>query len=108
MKLFESFLRDCAVLGLGPHQSTAMMASKYPFNRKIVQTCLILGSVTILSYSYLFLEAKTFQEYAMSVYVTSTFLLSIAAYLIFVWKNGSICELIDTARKITNDSESDL
>lgn len=101
MKLLQSVVRDFVVLGLGPHQLT----QKYPINRENVQEL----SIQFLAFShcsaYLFLDAKTFEDYTLSVYVCTTLILLILVYMIFMWKNRSICELIVNAEKMIDKRE---
>lgn len=103
MKVLQSALRDCAVLGLGPDQS---LAQKYPINRKNVQILFILCFALTSCYAFLFREAETFQECAIAVHLSSTFMLTAEVYVIFLWKNQSMCKLIDTFEKTINDRES--
>lgn len=103
MKILQLALHACAALGFGPYQSPTQ---KYPINRKSVQAlfihCLALSS----SLAFLFLDANTFQECAMSFYVSTTLMFNIATYVIFIWKNESICKLSKSVEKTVDESES--
>lgn len=101
MKIFQTVLRFSVVLGLDRQQSTTQ---KYPINGKQVQTLSILCLSLSFCCAYLFLEAKTFEKFALSAYVSSVFLLGIVSYTISVWKNQSILNLFDNAEEIINES----
>lgn len=106
MKILQLAQRNCAFVGLIPLQSgTAATTQQYPINRKSMQTffvlCLALGSCG----AYLSLEAKTFQEVAVSVYISSSLLLGFVAFVIFVWKNQSVFELIENGEKLIDAGE---
>ena len=102
MKILQSALHGCATLGFGPQQPTTQ---KYPINRKNMRALSILCSALILSCTYFFLNANTFQEYAMSVYVSTTLMLGIGVYLIFIWKNQPIGKLFELFEKTIDESE---
>lgn len=101
MKIFQLVLRGLIELGLGPQQLT----QKKPFKSKMVKILCILLFTLCSSCAYLFLEAQTFEDYTLSVYTSSSILLVIVGYTIFMWKNRPICELFDKAEKIIDESE---
>lgn len=100
MKFLQLALADFAVVGLGPNRATAQQ-----INRKNVQTFFILCVASILCLAYLLLEANTFQKFAMSVYVASTFLLGAVVYSIVVWKNETLCRILVSIEKIVDKSK---
>lgn len=101
MKIFQSVLRDCVVLGLGQQKLT----QKYPLNKENVQAFIILCIAISSTSVSLFHETNTFQDYAVSVYASSTAILTAALYLIFVWENQAFCELIENTEKALNESK---
>lgn len=104
MKILQSALRGYAVLGLGQHKST----QKYPLNKENLQTLIILCIAISSTSVYLFHEAKTFQDYTVSVYTSSSVIHGFVGYVIFIWKNQPICELIENVQKALNESEFDI
>lgn len=101
MKTFQLVVRGFQALGLGPQELT----QRNPINRKIVKILCILLVSLCSSCAYSFLEAQTFEDYTLSVYVSSTLLLVIVGYTIFMWKNRPIFELFDKAEKLIMESE---
>lgn len=103
MKLFQHSLRGLVVLGLGPlYQSTGQ---RYPINRKNALIQFILYSATGLCCAYLLYKANSFSEFAMSVYITTSFVLVAIVYSLCIWKNHIICELLTEFERIINESE---
>lgn len=103
MKILQLIQHDFRVLGVGTlHQS---IAQNYTVNKKFVHKffilCLDIGSCCV----YFCIDANSFQEYSMSVYVSTTFMLGAVAYAICVWKNQPIFETIDKAEKTIDESE---
>lgn len=101
MKIFQFVVRGFTDLGLGPQELT----QKNPINGKIVEIFCILLFSLCSSCAYLFFEAQTFEDYTLSVYVSSTLLLVIVGYMIFMWKNRPIFELFGNAEKIIDKRE---
>lgn len=102
MKIFQLIQRSCAVLGLGLNQS---VTQKLPNNRRILHTFFIFGLACCSCGAYFFIEANSFQAYAVSIYISSTFMGGTAIYAICVWKNLSIFKLVDNAGQIIDESE---
>lgn len=69
----------------------------------ILCLCISISSAS----TYIFHEANTFQEYTVSVYASSTLMLAIVCYLIYIWKNQPICELIENVEKAIDESKLD-
>lgn len=101
MKIFQAVLRAFAPLGLGP-QSTA---EKYPINRINSPTLFILCLATCLCCGYLLYEANTFQDFAMSVYITSAFLTVTVMYSFIASKNHEFCGLLTKFEWMIDESE---
>lgn len=102
MKYHQSALRSCEVLGLLQHQSTKQ---QFAINRRMILTFFILCMAFCSCCTYFFVEANTFQEYALSVYISSTFMLGAVTYAIFVWKFPPILKLNDDGEKTMNGSK---
>lgn len=102
MKFFQFIQRSCAVFGLGLHQSVAQNLSN---NRKIMRTLIIFGLACCSCCANFFVEANSFEAYAVSIYISSTALTGTAIYAICVWKNQALFELIDNIEQIANESE---
>ena len=96
MRIFRLVQHSFAFLGLELNQSTAQ---KYSINEKNMLSLSILCIALTSSCAYIFFDAKTFQEYAISVYIASTFLLGAACFTICVWKKQPLFKLIDSAEK---------
>lgn len=102
MKVFQMALRSCGSLGFGPNQLTTR---KYPINRKNLQALSILCATLSLSCAYFFIEANTFEEYALSVNLCVSLIVCVAVYFIFIWKNQSICDLLENFESTVNESK---
>lgn len=102
MKIVQSALSDLAVLGLGPNQ---LATQQYPINRRNVQTLIIFYFESSLCFAYMLFEANTFQEFAVSVYASATFLLGAVVYSIAVWKHGALCGLLALVEKTIDGSK---
>lgn len=103
MEKFRHALNGLAVLGIGKHQLTPQ---KYLLNRKNVQTLLILYVASSLCCAYLLHEVNTFQEYAKSIYISSTFITGAVVYSILIWKNDKMFEQLDFMEQIIDESET--
>lgn len=101
MRLFELLRCDCALLGLDPNFPTR----KFPLNKKNAKYLCILGIASIFGIISLFHEANTFQDYAASIYVSSTFMLGFMCYVLVAWKHKHVHGLINDAEKTINESE---
>lgn len=101
MKTLQLVVCGLVRLGLGPHQ----LKQTYPINKKSMKAFFVLLFGLILSLAYLLLEARTFEDYTLSLYVCITVLLGIIGYVILMWKNRPICKLIDNIEKTIDDSE---
>lgn len=101
MKILLSVVRGLIVLGLGPQR----MDHKYPINSRSLKTLFALFFGLGLSFAYIFLEAQTFEDYTLSLYVCITVLLGGIGFIILMWKNRPICDLIDKTEKTINESK---
>lgn len=103
MKVLQLSLHGCATLGFGPYQPTTR---KYPINKKNLVALFIHFLALSSSFAFLFLDANTFQECAMSVYASTMLLLNIGLYFVFIWKNQTICDLLQTFENSVEKRES--
>ena len=93
---------DFAALGLSPHQSSTQNSL---FNSKNVFGLFTLILAFILSSAYIFYEANTFLEYTVSSYVSSSYLLAIVIFTIFIWKSRMLFKFMHDVEKIVNKSK---
>lgn len=103
MKVLQLSLHGCGKLGFGPYQPTTR---KYPINKKNLVALFIHFLALSSSFAFLFLDANTFQECAMSVYASTMLLLNIGLYFVFIWKNQTICDLLQTFENSVEKRES--
>lgn len=78
MKLFQTVQEDLWLLGLRSNQSRK--------NRELAKTWLILILATVCGIAFLLFEAKTFQEYTMSLYITSSIVILDASLTVMILK----------------------
>lgn len=101
IKLFRTIQTNFALLGISSHQSV----QQCPFNVRNLLTIFSIGFSAISTTINLLYIASSFKEYADSVYVTSSAVLTFVIYLLFVWKMRLIFELVDDLEKTCNESE---
>lgn len=83
----------------------SQLNQKNPFNEKNVSIIFILGMVTISCGAYFFNLANKFQEYAYSVYVTSTMLCVTMAFTVAIARISILSEYIDNLQTTLNQSK---
>lgn len=105
IKILQLVRHNCAAFGFSLYQSTTQ---KYPINWKSLQAIFLICLAFYCSCAYFFLEANTFEEYTSSAYVSMTLMLIIALYLIFIWKNQSMAQLLHNVEKIVNERENEI
>lgn len=102
MKICQLPLRKLAILGLGAYQSTNPTCL---INRKNAKTLLILYLASGLCCAYLLIEANTFEDFAISVYITTSYLLGTVCYTIFMWTNRAIRGVLNFFEQVIDESE---
>lgn len=96
MKLIQTAQKNLAVLGIAPHLSRR--------NSKTVMTNLVFDLTTISNVAYLFVEAKSLQEYAFGIYITSAIALVIFMHATIVFKKHSMFEPIGKLEQAIDES----
>lgn len=101
MRILKTLKRKFAILGIcsiGTRQT-------YDKRNKLLIGFLIFGISSILHCVFLFGVAKTFEEYANSIYMTTMTISISAVYSIVVWKTEKLFQFIKGCEQIINESE---
>lgn len=81
---------------------------KHPFNKHNLLTLFSFSLGIILAGTYFFCAAKTFLEYANSIYAIIIFTAAAAIFGIMLWRLRIFYEFGNEAEKIIDDSKFDL
>lgn len=103
MKFFQSARNSFAMLGICPDQSH----QKNPFNAKILTGYLYhwVGMGIFLTCMFCSQNAQNFEEYLYVFNYICAELAVVACYSIFVLEMGRFIEILDTCKKIINESK---
>lgn len=97
MKIFQLLQKNIAHLGLA--------ADQIPFNKRSLLIIFIFCSGIILNCVYFFHRAKTFQEYAESVFVVTAIIVVTLDFTFIVWRMRHFSNCVNEAEQIIDDSE---
>lgn len=100
MKIFQTIRKQWLTFGVGLHQRS--------FNTRILRTLFSLSLCIFSSVAYFFCVAKTFQEYAESVFWIGPLINCNLMYAIIVWRMQQIFEYLDEIEIMVNESKTNL
>lgn len=101
MTLFESTEQYFLVVGINSNQTIQK-------NRLNVRNSMIMfyfGIAIGCDVSYVIYEAKSFQEYNISIYITSTLLVTLINFVYLIWKTPKVFEIFNCIEDIVNKSK---
>lgn len=101
MKFFQSIQEYFAIMGINSSQSVDV----HPFNRSNLITLLIFCMLVITSNKFLLFEAKYFEEYIDSFYLTCTGTLAAINFVVIIWKMTKVFEFIKGLESVVHRSK---
>lgn len=96
MAIFQLIEKYLAILGMKSYQTV--------FNKQNLMIICMLATASISSILYLF-EELNFEEYIISVYVTSTVIINTVEFVIMIWRTTKIFEFMKSLRENIQKSE---
>lgn len=100
IKIFQAVQKCWLTFEFGLHQSS--------FNALIFLALFSFNLCIFFSAAFFFWEAKTFQEYAESVFFTSGLLNCALAFVIIVWEKRRIFDCLFETETLMNESKMNL
>ena len=97
MKLFQQIQKDFAIYGIGSRQK--------PFNWRNLVAVLMFSIGIVLSSIHLFCEAKTFQEYADTIFTATSLVVATINFVYIACEMRRLFDSLNDAEKIINASE---
>lgn len=104
MKIFQTFQKQFAILGISPDPNHSNR--KYIFNEKLIFGFLLLGYMIVSQFVYIFYEANGFMEYVESICATSASTIVLACLANTVFRRALIFESIDNMETLIDTSRS--
>lgn len=98
VKVLQQVQKNLAAIGI----SSDLISQAYPFNRKILMVVIMICYGCTSSSLYIFLEAKTFDEYTQSIYIFSACVLISIIFIITYSKLRDIFQFIDSLENVMN------
>lgn len=97
MKIFQQLQKNLAFYGIASYQ--------HPFNLRIRLSLIIYSLAIILIFIHIFYEAKTFQEYANSIFMATAQIATSIIFTFNAWQMQSFFDCVKEAEEIVNDSK---
>lgn len=101
MQLFQLVRNKYALMGIQSDQSN----QKSRLNAKNVIFLGILTISVMLSFAYLFLDARAFEDYINCVQLTSGFVSGWLSFITIIWKTKELSKFIGNLEKIVDERE---
>lgn len=102
MKILQSVQNDYPILGL--HFIDQPIRNYYALNKRNLQAFIMLSLAITSSIVYFFHVAKEIDEFTISFFVTTSFIVIAIVYGIVLWNRKSIFELVNVVEKLVNES----
>lgn len=100
MRLFESIEQYLLIIGINSNQAN----QKNHLNVRNSTILLVFGIAIASDVSYAIYAAKTFQEYSISLYITSTLACTLICFAKFIWSMSDVFEVFNTIENIIDKS----
>lgn len=96
MKLLQTNQMNLLIFGCGVHEKQ--------FNKRNVLSFFCFSFCVLSSGAYFFCEAKTFDEYAQSVFTTTAVMNFTLMFVLFVWNMRQFFDSVNEAEAIIDGS----
>lgn len=96
LKLFVTIQEECAIIGIAPQNR--------PINRRSLPLLLMDGFTIVSSGAYFFIEAKSLQEHAESIFVSTTIIAISAEFAFVLFKMRQFFYCLNEAEQIIESS----
>lgn len=100
LKIFRLMLKDFMIYGISGHEQNNPFIKLRTLLGFLVFCCAIISSG-----GYIYFEAKTFQEYANSIFLGTAVFAATAIYVCTVWKKRQLFNCFNELEQIIVDSE---
>lgn len=101
IKIFQTIKKNLSTIGIGPNSAKQLR----PFNAKIFVNLSAVGIGFIGTLMYIIIEARTFLEFAQSIYMCSTFVLVACILMTLIFNLSELFETIDNCESLVNTSK---
>ena len=97
MKIFQQIQKDFAIYGIGSHQK--------PFNMRNWMVIFMFSLSIILNIFYFIFDAKTFDEYAKSILITTAMINAASIFVFLILNMQTMFDIINDGEQLINDSQ---
>lgn len=101
IKIFQTVREYFAIIGI----NRVLVDQPYPFNRRIFLGFLMFGLAITSLFTFIISQAKTFWEFAQSIYTCSAVILGICCLFILVFRVHILFKFIASFENVINTSE---